>query len=166
MTLEKLTTSIETLDHVVETNLWEKGEHRRLYVRVASQNRFPNNSVIYVDLHTNEVVTTMEKGKSGAKAYAWAQDVAAAVQAIVTEALAMPEPTDETPADSVTVAMITTTTTHVELDALVERHLATLAAQEDARHEPYEVTAARLGCPVLEAAAAQWERVAASVEGT
>lgn len=157
-----LTTTIEALTNVVETNLWEKGGHRRLYVRVASQNRFPNNSVIYVDLHTNDVVTKLEKGKSGAKAYAWAQDVAAAVQTIVTEALATPEPADEAPADSapVTVAMMTTATTHVELDALVERHLTTLAAQEDARHEPYEVTAARLGCPVLAAAATQWERLA------
>ena len=76
-TYEELTEMIKGIEHIKEVNYWAKGEHERFYVNVESQNRFGNESKIYIDMKTGELVANLKKGQSGVKSYKWSQDVAA-----------------------------------------------------------------------------------------
>ena len=82
---DPLVKAIRALEHVADVNYWEKGEHKRMYIRVASQNRFPNTSNIWIDMTDGTLHVTLEKGKSGAKSHAWAQEVVRNITALLAE---------------------------------------------------------------------------------
>ena len=93
--------AIKALEHVESVNEWIGGEHHRLYINIASQNRFANASKLFIDLQTGKVVDKLQKGQSGAKSFRWSQEVTAAVKEIIEAAAAdeTDEPTTTTTVD-------------------------------------------------------------------